>query len=85
MPDLDSLRCFVEAARYLNFRAASRAVGLSPAALGQRIRALEEQLDVSLFNRTTRKVELTEAGLAMLQPAQRPLEAAQHCAAAAGA
>jgi DNA-binding transcriptional LysR family regulator len=83
MPDLDSLRCFVEGARYLNFRAASRAVGLSPAALGQRIRALEEQLDVTLFNRTTRKVELTEAGLAMLQPARRALEAAQHCAAAA--
>ena len=83
MPDLDSLRCFVEGARYLNFRAASRAVGLSPAALGQRIRALEMQLDVTLFNRTTRKVELTEAGMAMLQPAQRALEAAQHCAAAA--
>jgi len=83
MPDLESLRCFVEGARYLNFRAASRAVGLSPAALGQRIRALEEQLDVTLFNRTTRKVELTEAGMAMLQPARRALEAAQHCAAAA--
>jgi len=83
LPDLDSLRCFVEGARFLNFRAAARAVGLSPAALGQRIRQLEEQLEVSLFNRTTRKVELTEAGLSLLQPARRALEAAAHCAAAA--
>jgi DNA-binding transcriptional LysR family regulator len=83
LPDLDSLRCFVEGARFLNFRAASRAVGLSPAALGQRIRQLEEQLGVVLFNRTTRRVELTEAGLALLQPARRALEAAARCAAAA--
>ena len=83
LPDLDSLRCFVEGARFLNFRAASRAVGLSPAALGQRIRQLEEQLGVALFNRTTRRVELTEAGMALLQPARRALEAAAHCAAAA--
>ena len=46
LPDLESLRCFEEAARQLNFRAAAKAVGLTPAALGQRIRRLEEQLEV---------------------------------------
>lgn len=83
LPDLDSLRCFVEAARLLNFRAASRAVGLTPAALGQRIKQLEEQMEVRLFQRTTRKVELTEAGLALIPVARRTLEHAADCARAA--
>jgi len=83
LPDLESLRCFLEAARLLNFRAASKAVGLIPAALGQRIRKLEEQLDVRLFDRTTRKVVLTEAGLALLPEARRTLAAAHDCVQAA--
>ncbi len=83
LPDLESLRCFVEAARTLNFRAASRAVGLTPAALGQRIQKLEDQLDVRLFHRTTRKVELTEAGLALLPKARETLESAWECVRAA--
>ncbi len=83
LPDLDSLRCFVEAARLLNFRAASKAVGLTPAALGQRIKQLEEQLGVKLFFRTTRKVELTEAGLALLPAANEALDSAFDCVRAA--
>jgi LysR family glycine cleavage system transcriptional activator len=83
LPDLDSLRCFVEAARHLNFRAASRVVGLTPAALGQRIKQLEESFEVSLFHRTTRKVELTEAGMALIPAAERALAAAADCTAAA--
>jgi len=83
LPDLDSLRCFVEAARLLNFRAASRVVGLTPAALGQRIKSLEEQFGVRLFHRTTRRVELTEGGLSLLPQAQATLEAAWSCRPAA--
>lgn len=83
LPDLESLRCFVEAARTLNFRAASRVVGLTPAALGQRIQKLEEQLEVRLFHRTTRKVELTEAGLALLPQARVAIESAWDCNRAA--
>ena len=83
LPDLESLRCFVEAARTLNFRAASRAVGLTPAALGQRIKQLEHQMEVQLFFRTTRKVELTEAGLALLPAARAALESAADCVRAA--
>jgi DNA-binding transcriptional LysR family regulator len=83
LPSLDSLRCFVEAARQLNFRAAARAVGLTPAALGQRIATLEQQLEVALFHRTTRSVSLTEQGLALLPAAQQTLAAAGECARAA--
>lgn len=79
LPSLDSLRCFAEAARLLNFRAAARAVGVTPAALGQRIRQLEEQLDARLFHRTTRAVTLTEQGLALVPYAQKALDAAGEC------
>jgi DNA-binding transcriptional LysR family regulator len=79
LPSLESLHCFAEAARLLNFRAAARAVALTPAALGQRIRQLEDQLGVPLFHRTTRKVVLTQAGLALLPYAQRALLAAGDC------
>ena len=83
-PSLESLRCFVEAARLLNFRAASRAVALTPAALGQRIAQLEAQIGRPLFHRTTRRVTLSEAGLALLGHAQQTLEAA-NAACARGA
>jgi LysR family glycine cleavage system transcriptional activator len=83
LPDIESLRCFVVAARTLNFRQASQEVGLTPAALGQRIKQLEDQVGVSLFARTTRKVELTEAGLSMLPRAQATLEQAESCVMAA--
>ncbi len=83
LPDLESLRCFVHAASALNFRAASRAVGLTPAALGQRIRKLEDQLDVQLFDRNTRRVALTQAGLALLPAAHEALDAARECVRAA--
>ena len=79
LPDLDSLRCFDAAARMLNFRTAARAVALSPAAFGQRIRKLEDQLGVRLFERTSRKIELTEAGERLIEPARAALEAAATC------
>ena len=79
LPSLEALRCFAEAARLLNFRAAARSVGLTPAALGQRIRQLEDMLEVKLFHRTTRTVTLTEEGLALLPYAHRTLEAAADC------
>lgn len=82
LPSIDGVRCFVAAARLLNFRRAARTVGLTPAALGKRIKQLEEQYGVPLFERTTRKVALTEAGLALLPRAQQLLMEAEACVAA---
>lgn len=79
----DSLHCFVAGARHLNFRAASHAVALSPAAFGQRIRQLEDELDERLFERTTRSVMLTEAGARLLPYARRALAGMDDCARAA--
>jgi len=85
LPSIDSLRCFTAAAKLLNFRAAARSVALTPAAFGQRIKQLEEQLGAPLFQRTTRSVRLTESGLALLPAAERCLLAAGDCVRAGAA
>ena len=82
LPDLESLRCFQAAANQLHFRLAARTVGLSPAAFGDRIRRLEEQLGAKLFERTTRSVGLTPAGERLRHQADRCLREALACAEA---
>jgi DNA-binding transcriptional LysR family regulator len=79
MPDLDSLRCFIAAAERLNFRAASKAVALSPAAFSDRIKRLEEDLGAQLFDRTSRRVGLTAAGHRLLPHARQTLAEAAAC------
>jgi LysR family transcriptional regulator, glycine cleavage system transcriptional activator len=78
-PDPDSLRCFVAAARLSSFSGAARAVGLTPAAVGQRIARLEEQLARPLFARNGRRVSLSEGGLAFLPSAEKALAALSEC------
>ncbi len=75
--DLDSLRCFDAAATTFNFRAAARRVHLSPAAFSDRIRRLEHELGQQLLVRTTRRVELSEAGRRILPLARELLVGAQ--------
>ena len=82
-PSLDNLRCFVAASKTLNFRRAARIVSLTPTALSQRIKQLEQELGAELFARTTRAVSLTQAGLALLPSAERCLAAAHECGRAA--
>ena len=74
LPDIESLRCFVEAAERLNFRAAAEVVALSPQAFSARIAALEEHFGARLFERTTRKVALTSAGRRLVPRAERLLK-----------
>lgn len=81
--DLDSLRCFVAVAHTLHFRAAAQRVSLSPTAVSDRIKRLEEDVDAVLFDRTTRRVALTEAGRRLLPHARDLLEDAERCAAVA--
>jgi DNA-binding transcriptional LysR family regulator len=76
---IDALRCFLCAARVLNFRRAARAVATTPAAFTQRIQKLEEQLDCQLFVRSTRSVSLTEKGIALIPAAERCVAAAEEC------
>ena len=79
LPDLESLRCFLAAARQLSFRAAAKTVALSPAAFSDRIARLEDQLGAPLFERTTRKVRLTAAGERLVPQAECTLHEARRC------
>lgn len=76
---MPALLAVAAVARHGNFTRAALACGVSTSALSQSVRALEAQLGVRLFNRTTRRVALTEAGaqfLARVQPALAEIEAA---------
>lgn len=79
MLDLESLRCFVAATTHPSFRVAARAVALSPAAFGDRIARLEDDLGAPLFIRTTRRVALAPAGQRLLPQATRTLAEAEAC------
>lgn len=61
-PPLPHLETFVQAAELSSFTAAAHALGLTQAAVSQRIQVLERELDVSLFHRTGSGVLLTDAG-----------------------
>ncbi|MFP2928887.1 LysR family transcriptional regulator [Pyxidicoccus sp. 3LG] len=66
---LPYLQTFLVVARRQSFSAAARELGISPAAVSQSVRQLEEQLRVVLFTRTTRSMALTEAGRRLLEGA----------------
>lgn len=67
---LNALRVFDAAARHLSFTRAADELAVTPAAVGQQIRALEDLLGVVLFRRTSKGLELTDeagAGLEALR------------------
>ncbi|MFM5908362.1 MAG: LysR family transcriptional regulator [Novosphingobium sp.] len=57
---LNALRVFDAAARHLSFTRAADELAVTPAAVGQQIRALEDLLGVVLFRRTSKGLELTD-------------------------
>ena len=65
---LNALRVYDAAARHLSFTRAADELAVTPAAVGQQIRALEDHLGVVLFRRTSKGLELTPEGTAGLDP-----------------
>lgn len=68
------LRYFVAVADELNFTRAAARLHVSQPSLSAQVRALERDVGVELLRRTTRRVELTEAGHSMLEDTRRLLE-----------
>jgi LysR family transcriptional regulator, glycine cleavage system transcriptional activator len=72
--NLDSLRTFEAVARRLSFSAAAEELHLTQPAVSRQIKALEDELGAALFNRGTRRVELSAAGHALRPTVTAALE-----------
>jgi DNA-binding transcriptional LysR family regulator len=73
MDHFKQISTFVDVAAKGSLSAAARAEGIAPAMIGRRLDALEERLGVKLLQRTTRKIALTNEGVAFLEDCQRIL------------
>nr|WP_276602775.1 LysR family transcriptional regulator [Nannocystis pusilla] len=73
---LNALNAFLAVARRKSFAAAATELAISPSALSQSVRQLEERLGVALLSRTTRSVALTEAGRRLFEQAGPGVEQA---------
>ncbi|MCK0714029.1 LysR family transcriptional regulator [Chromohalobacter sarecensis] len=77
MTTLDALRVFVEVVRAGSFTAAARRLSISKSLASKRVAALEDELSVSLLNRSTRSLRLTEAGQIYYEHGLRVIEELQ--------
>lgn len=77
MEILSAMRLFVEVAKSKNFRRAAKTLGISNSTLSRNIAELEKTVGLRLLHRSTRNVELTEAGDAYFRRCQSIVEEAQ--------
>src|SRR5947199_7649421 len=66
LPPLNALRAFEAAARHLSFKLAAQELHVTPGAIGQQVKALENRMGVQLFERLHKQLVLTEAAKAFL-------------------
>jgi len=82
--ELKPFRCFVALAEELHFHRAAARLNMTQPALSAQIRALERLLGFALFERTTRRVDLTREAAELLPQARRLLEESQRLNQLAG-
>lgn len=81
--DTQLLRTTLRVARTGSFAAAARETGVDPSSVSRQVAALEEQLGLRLFERTTRRLHVTEAGRIYLDRVGPTLDAMDEAADAA--
>ncbi len=84
LPSLSALRAFEAAARLSSFTKAATELHVTQAAVSHQVRALEDQLGVRLFERTTRHLALTPAGRQLLPAASEAFEGLARAVAGIG-
>lgn len=72
--DIDNLKAFVAVARESSFSLAANTLYLTQPAVSKRISALEKELSTPLFDRVGRRVQVTQAGSALLARAESILQ-----------
>lgn len=77
MDYLNDMALFVEVVKTRSFRRAAQVLGIPNSTLSRRIGLLEEGIGLRLLNRTTRKIELTEAGQLYFERSRRIVEEAR--------
>jgi DNA-binding transcriptional LysR family regulator len=82
MDHFKQISTFVDVAAKGSLSAAARAEGIAPAMIGRRLDALEERLGVKLLQRSTRKIALTNEGMAFLEDCQKILTDLENAEAA---
>jgi len=71
LPDFEGLAMFAKVAEERSFAAAARAMGVSVATVSRAITRLEERLGGRLFNRTSRRLAMTDYGRTLAERASR--------------
>lgn len=74
---LNDMAMFVEVVKAKGFRRAAEAIGIPNSTLSRRINGLEKSIGLRLLHRTTRKIELTEAGLIYFDRCKRIVDEAR--------
>jgi DNA-binding transcriptional LysR family regulator len=80
----ENMKVFVQVAQHASFAAAARKLRISTASASRRVAALEARLGARLFDRTTRRVGLTEAGRVYLDRCLECLHALEDADASVG-
>lgn len=75
--DLRSIELFMAVAEYGSFTHAAEKTFVTQPYLSKVVKQLEEELNVTLFNRTTRKLELTDAGKIVIEQGRLALKPLQ--------
>jgi len=84
LPNLNALRAFEAAARHLSFSKAADELCVTQGAISRHIKTLEADLNVLLFRRMTRAVQLTDEGQAYLQAAREAFDRIEQAGASLG-
>jgi len=82
--DIQDLRIFARVAAVQNLSSVGTELGLTPGTISKRIQALESELRVRLFDRTTRSIRITEEGATFLAYVERILAELESARAAVG-